>query len=131
MRALGLGLLFVSMTLIGCGPDLRAECEAEVKCKGGNDADIDACVAVGEVFVDYLADIGCDDEFDAQFECTSPLKSCQSSPTGDPCMTGADCRSDEVCSNNECVEKSYTIDAADRDKCEAEAAAYSRCSNLN
>ena len=130
MRALGFGLLLVCMTTLGCAPDIRAECEAQVKCGGGNDKDIEACVAVNEELLDFLADIGCDDEYDLQFECTSPLKSCQSSPTGDNCMTDADCRDDEVCSGNECIQKSYSVDAADQDKCEAESAAYRSCVNL-
>lgn len=129
MRALGL-MLFMGVVIVGCGPDIRAQCEAEVQCKSGNDKDIEACVAVKDELQDFLADIGCDDEYEALFECTEPLQQCNSVPTGDTCMTDEDCSADDDCSGGECVRRSYSIEAEDQDKCEAETAAYNSCTDL-
>jgi len=130
MRALLWGLLLISVGIVGCAPDIRTECEEQVQCRGGNDKDVEACVAVGDVVYDFLDDIGCDDEYDAYFECSAPLTTCRSMPTGQACMTSADCGNDRTCTNGECVAKSYGIDADDQDKCKAEKAAYGNCLNF-
>jgi hypothetical protein len=130
MRALGLGLLVVSVGMVGCGPDIRSECEKQVECGGGNDKDIEACVAVYDVFEDFLDDLGCGDEYDAYFTCIIPLSQCKSNPTGQMCTTVADCDDNQACTNGGCVRSSYTIDADDREMCDAEVAAYSSCVNF-
>lgn len=130
MRAFGLGILLVCVSAIGCAPDFRTQCEAQVQCRGGNDADIEACVAVSEVGYDFAEDIECADEFDAYFECQQPLLKCRSSNTGQMCPMGTECSKDESCSNGQCTRSSYTIDSADADKCKVEAAAYGQCANF-
>src|SRR5690349_11129451 len=111
MRALGWGLLLICFGIIGCGPDIRAECEEQVQCAGGNDKDIDACVAVQEVLEDYLAELECDDEYDAYITCSAPYTKCKKTPTGEMCMTDADCSSDDACSAGQCVSSSFGMDA--------------------
>ena len=130
MRALLRGLLLISVGIVGCAPDLRTQCEGSVQCRGGNDADIEACVAVGDVVYDFLDDIGCDDEYDAYFACSEPLFSCRSLPTGQPCTAASDCPNDLACTNGECVAKNWGIDSNDQDKCMAEKAAYGNCLNF-
>lgn len=127
MRALGLGLLGICMGLVGCGPDHRAQCEAQIQCGGGNDKDIDACTAVLDEYREFYGEIGCGDEYDAYFSCTQELAACRSMPTGQSCMTSADCSNDRSCSNGECVSKSYSIDPDKADQCDVEANAYASC----
>lgn len=127
MRALGLSLLMMSVGMVGCGPDLQSACEEQVQCKGGNDKDIEACVAVGEVAEDLLDELECGDEYDAYFDCTQAYMKCTSSPTGRPCMAASDCDANQACTNGECVAPLYSLDDDGRDKCKVEIAAYNSC----
>lgn len=127
MRALGLGLLVLSCGVVGCGPDIDSYCEKEVQCLGGNDKDIDACVAIYDVSGDFYSDLGCSDEFDAYFECITPLAQCNENPTGKSCTTNDDCNNNQKCSMSVCVSVSFDVESADRDKCQKEAAAFTSC----
>ncbi|MDI1447507.1 hypothetical protein [Polyangium sp. 6x1] len=121
-----LGLVAVFAT--GCGPDIAGICEAQEACYGGNEADIDACVASYDGQRDTAHGIGCGDEFDTFVACSEPLLTCASQPTGDTCTTTADCNGGAVCnSDGECEAKSYGIPIGNQDACEAERNAYSRC----
>lgn len=130
MRALEWGLLVICVGIVGCGPDIRGQCESQVQCAGGNELDIEACVEVTEVVYDFYVDLGCGDEYDVYIECAEPYLKCRTNPTGQPCATDMPCPGDLTCSNGECVSKSWGIDDEDRDKCEVEAAAYGRCANF-
>jgi len=131
MRALGLGLLLISMGIVGCGPDIRTECEERVQCRGGNDLDIEACVDASDVVYDFVVDLECDDEYDAYFACIQPLTNCRTMPTGQTCMASTDCSDDDTCTDGQCVTASYSVAPEDRDKCDKEFAAYSSCFNFN
>jgi hypothetical protein len=121
----GLGLVAALAT--GCGPDIGAICEAREACIGGNDADIDACIASYDGQRDLAYDIGCGDEFDAVTTCSEPLLECSSQPTGEMCATNSDCNGGTTCSSGECVGKSFGVPGNDQSTCEAEQNAYSRC----
>ncbi|MDC3961845.1 hypothetical protein [Polyangium jinanense] len=121
----GLGLVVVLAT--GCGSDVEGLCEAQEACIGGNDADIDACIASYEGQRDTAYGIGCGEEFDTLVHCTKPLLSCSIQPTGEPCNSNADCSGDDLCSNGQCMGESYGIPASQVDTCAVEQTAYSRC----
>ncbi|MDI1436742.1 MULTISPECIES: hypothetical protein [Polyangium] len=120
----GLGLVLVLGT--GCGPDIAGTCEAQEACFGGNDADIDACIASYEGARDTAHGIGCGDEFDTLAACTEPLLQCTSNPSGGTCTQSSDCGGNAICnSDGECEVKAFAI--SDADACEAERNALSRC----
>ena len=86
---------------IGCGPDIQAVCEESEKCRDGNEADVGACVALGE-YEEDIADLhGCSSEFSDYFDCFQAEASCDSA-------------------NND-----YGL--TDNTACEAESNAYQRC----
>ncbi|MDI3290270.1 hypothetical protein [Polyangium sp. 15x6] len=121
----GLGLVVAFAT--GCAPDIADLCERQEACYGGNEADIDACIATYEGQRDTAYGIGCGDEFDTFVACTDPLLECSSQPTGGMCMSNADCNGGSVCSNGQCTGKIFGVRANDATTCEAEQNAYSRC----
>jgi hypothetical protein len=125
-------LLFVGLALaafgaVGCGPDIAGICEQQEACIGGNEADIDACIASAEGQRDAAVDIGCGSEFDVFVECNASLLECSSQSTGQQCASSSDCGGPAVCSAGQCTVKAYGVPDADRDKCEVEGSAYSRC----
>jgi len=127
MRLALMGLVICALGMIGCGPDLQAICEAEVACEGGNDLDIEACVATSEIEADYLDDIGCGDEYDDYIACVEPYLKCQEEPTGQMCSTDADCGVGR-CTGGECILKSYGPDLKDDNSCKIEESAFEHCS---
>jgi hypothetical protein len=127
-RILGPLLGALAAGLTGCGPDIDAICLATEECVGGNDADIEACVA----FYDYQAEIadieGCTDEYDVLFTCAEEVADCQSENTGTPCMDDAECENPLYAYTNcdgTCRYKFYGFE--DPDDCEVEQAAYTSC----
>ncbi|HRI67826.1 MAG TPA: hypothetical protein PK156_26495 [Polyangium sp.] len=126
MRLCWMGIVIACVGVSGCGPDIQASCEAEIKCEGGNDLDIEACVASEEIDEDYYGDIGCADEYDAYFTCIEPLLKCNTTDTGQPCMTDADCFQG-TCSGGNCRLSQFGVDPDKRDMCEAEENAFGSC----
>lgn len=116
-----LGLLAILVCAPGCGPDINGLCEAQENCLGGNDADIDACVAANDGARDNAHDIGCGEEYDLLVECLSSKYKCTAVGT---CAMSSECNR-SACVKGEC--KRYELDAADVTSCEAELNAYSRC----
>jgi hypothetical protein len=125
ISALLLGSLAFGIS--GCGPDIKALCTATEDCVGGNEQDIEACVA----FYDYQAEIadieGCDTELNELLACSMDVADCQSEDTGLPCMNDKECTDNNLteCSDNTCRKKYYGFE--DDSDCEIEQAAYSRC----
>ena len=127
-------LILTVLSLTACGgPDITTLCEEQEACVGGNEADIDACIASYEGFLELASDIGCSDEVDALFACQEGRLSCREVPAGGGmCATDADCdnqgNNPERCSGGQCVRKIYGYDPqASEDPCEAESNAYGRC----
>jgi hypothetical protein len=126
-------LLFLGIAAasVGCGgPDVAALCEAQESCVGGNEADINACVAAFEGFEDLASDIGCSDEFDAHWTCQQENAACRDLNAGGTCMNDADCGNDVGvrCSGGQCVAKFFGFDpAVTESPCEPEENAYQRC----
>lgn len=70
-------LAIAATAAVGCGgPDFQAICEEMEECVDGNEQDIEACVIGFEAYADAADEIGCDDEFDAYFECYGEEVSC-------------------------------------------------------
>ena len=132
MRVVMLGVLLSGFSVLGCGPDIQKTCEEQIKCQGGNDRDVDACVAVSEVAIDLYDDIGCGDEYDDYMACIEPLAECKSTQTGQTCANDSDCGGggDQTCSNGNCVASYYGVSAEDEDKCETESLAYAKCAKF-
>jgi hypothetical protein len=70
-------LLSASLVLTGCGSRASAQCNAAIECEGGNDADIDACIAVTEGAENAAAAYDCSDAFDKLMECVEKTGVCQ------------------------------------------------------
>ncbi|MDI1436740.1 hypothetical protein QHF89_44960 [Polyangium sorediatum] len=122
----GVGLVAAFAT--GCGPDIAAMCEAREACFGGNEADLDACIAFYEANRDRASRVGCVEEFDMSFACREPLLACSTMDAGNTCTSNADCSLQGVCSDGTCKRSSFDLPESYRDACEAEQNAYENCS---
>lgn len=91
----------ISCGAIGCGPDIQGLCEEAENCRDGNEADIEACVAMSEYQQDVADLHGCTDEYNVWMDCFIAEASCDSQT------------------------KNYGL--RDNNLCEAETNAYQRC----
>lgn len=117
-----------ALVSVGCGgPDFEALCQEREDCTGGNEADVEACIAELEGQEEQADILGCTDELEALYECSIDQLDCQSQSTGIPCTTNADCGGSDGprCTGGECVQKYYGL--KDEDSCEAESNAFGRC----
>ncbi len=69
----GLALVLTSMGCSGLHSDI---CEQTIQCEGGNDADIDACVAQLDGEEDVAAAYDCGDPWDKYIECVGDKIDC-------------------------------------------------------
>lgn len=67
-RTLGLAALVVSCVTAGCSP-YGALCADEMDCRGGNDADVDACEIAYEANDDVAGVWGCEDRWENYVLC--------------------------------------------------------------
>jgi hypothetical protein len=74
--AVRLGLAGVVCGLVACNPygDL---CKAQMDCEGGNDKDVDACVANWNATSDAASLWDCDEWFDAYVDCVEQSSYCE------------------------------------------------------
>ena len=70
------GLLLLGAGTLGCGNRYADYCEADAQCRGGNDADIDACVAQVTAAEDIAAAYECSDAFDKLADCSERTGTC-------------------------------------------------------
>ena len=122
----------LAATLAGCGgPDHEALCEQQQDCIGGNDKDLEACIATYDYVEDMSSEVGCGDEYDAFFECRESKLECETQDTMFPCNGGGDC--DQVgggtCSGGTCKRQGLIL--PDEDACHAEDRAFSRCADID
>lgn len=119
---------FASLGLAGCGPDIEEICVQTQDCIGGNEADIDACIAVFSYQAERADIEGCNDEYDAYFECAEVVARCRSEDTGVPCNDDDACRKAGYtrCTNDgTCQVKFYGFE--DDDDCKLEESALDQC----
>jgi len=118
-----------ALAAVACGPDFDTYCEEAEACLGGNDADIEACVASAEGEGDVASEIGCGDEFDEFVDCYLDKADCIDQTTGMPCTDDTQCNQvpqlNSHCSGGFCVYKTFGV--ADEDACKAEGNAYDHC----
>ncbi len=65
-------------------------CEDEMACRGGNDADVDACIAQAETSEALAENRGCEDAFDELLACAEDDAQCTSGNNfniGDSCLS--------------------------------------------
>ena len=117
-----------SVVLTGCaGPDHQALCEAREQCTGGNERDIDACVAQQEYRAELADILGCTSEYEDYTECFIEAATCKEENTMSPCTTNADCNPSGFarCSNGTCVSTDYRL--PDDTVCEVESNTIESC----
>lgn len=51
-------------------------CQQQVDCEGGNDKDVEACVEVNRGLEDVAEAYGCEDQFEAAFDCAKANSTC-------------------------------------------------------
>lgn len=67
-----------ALALVGCGSKYKSFCEAQAQCIGGNDADINACVAEAEGQKDVASAYDCSDPWDKLADCYDNKGTCKS-----------------------------------------------------
>ncbi|MFO0757600.1 MAG: hypothetical protein U0359_13980 [Byssovorax sp.] len=92
---LSIGLLAASALLAGCGNVISSSCNESIQCEGGNDMDIDACIASSEGAQNVAAAYGCSEAFDKLLDCIDTTSKCSkghySSDCGDEAEAVASC----------------------------------------
>lgn len=80
MRKLGLALVLVLFSGIGCSGTEKAICDRLRQCVGGNDRDMDACVQ-GMIYQGKVAsDYGCGDAYHNWIACVESTSVCETVP---------------------------------------------------
>ncbi len=98
-QTLGLAALFLASTVLGCAP-YAGLCEAEMDCRDGNDADIDACIIGYETREERASIYGCEDRWDDYLFCLEDSFRCDG---GNNWTTRDNC-DNERSSYNNCVD---------------------------
>jgi hypothetical protein len=113
------------------GPDHEAICQQQRDCIGGNDKDLEACIATYDFVEDMADEVGCSDEYEAVFECREGELECETQDTGAFCESSADCEQigGGTCSDDTCKRKGLLI--TDEEVCHAEERAFSRCADVD
>ena len=77
-RTLPVVLAVASLALAGCGSKFKTYCENKSQCSGGNDKDINACVAEAEGGKDVASAYDCSDPFNKVVDCYDSTGHCKS-----------------------------------------------------
>ena len=126
----GTAALSLCLTLGGCGPDVEGYCQERADCVGGNDKDVDACVAYVDTGEELADTRGCGPEYSDYVDCVVEASSCDDQEVGVPCTTDADCEpfsqlGNASCSGGQCEIKEYTL--KNSDACDAAARVFNAC----
>jgi hypothetical protein len=126
----GVPLLLLVLAAAGCSPiDNAAACEEMQACRGGNDADLEACEAYLDLMEEAQDIQGCSDEYEEWFECSMDSATCESQETGVPCESHSDCSEYQAsCESDVCVYKTWGVH--DQEVCKSERNAFSHCSEF-
>lgn len=71
-----IGLVSVSVALMGCQSRFKDFCTQSMDCQRGNDQDIDACIAEAEAQEAKAAAYDCSADFDSYFDCAEQTLDC-------------------------------------------------------
>lgn len=71
-----IGLVSVSVAMLGCQSRFKDFCTQSMDCARGNDADIDACIAEAEAQESRAAAYDCSADFDSYFDCAEQTLDC-------------------------------------------------------
>jgi hypothetical protein len=85
-----IALVLASIALAGCASKWRTYCEEKAQCSGGNDKDIDACVAEHDAERDVAAAYDCADPYDKYQECKEKTGHCKERSYTSDCGTEDD-----------------------------------------
>ena len=66
----------LGLTLTACGTSYSEFCASAIQCEGGNDADVNACVAVANGAEDEAAAYDCSDAYFKHLECVEKTSTC-------------------------------------------------------
>lgn len=89
MKFLGQRLCALALLLAaGCGGGYGAYCEAQMDCRDGNDADIEACIIEMERQEEIAAIYGCDEDWEDLSLCLEEESRCEGNTYA---PRGADC----------------------------------------
>ncbi len=70
-------LLVSAAALGGCGSQFRKYCQAEADCEGGNDKDVDACIAQANGAEESASAYDCSDAFSKLADCYERTGNCE------------------------------------------------------
>jgi len=84
IAALGLTLL------TACGTSYGDLCASAVQCQGGNDADVNACVAVAKGTEREAAAYDCSDAYFKRLDCIEKTSTCSKTHFDDNCNSESD-----------------------------------------
>lgn len=126
-RGFSLALPFLvggSGIVAGCTDAARTYCEIKEQCRGGNDKDIEACIALRELAAERADIIGCTSERDEFDECVIEVLTCESYVTSTMCTLDTECTSQgyEHCGTGACVARRLSSPG-----CSAESKALQAC----
>lgn len=79
------GLALLPVLLVGftqCTSSTRKVCEAERDCTGGNDKDLDACIAASKATEEAAEEYGCGSAFDDFADCLEGSSKCVETKLG-------------------------------------------------
>ena len=75
--SVGLVLAVAAMAVPGCGSSLSDQCQQQIQCEGGNDADVDACIGVADGAEEVAAAYSCDDAYSKVVDCYTSTGHCK------------------------------------------------------
>lgn len=84
-RSFLVAFALASLALTGCSSQIQAYCEAKAECRGGNDKDIDACVAENEGAQDAASAYDCSEPYDKLADCIESKGKCENGNYGADC----------------------------------------------
>ena len=80
----------LGLTLTACGTSYGDICASAIQCEGGNDADVNACVAVANGAEDAAAAYDCADAYFKQLDCVEKTSTCSKGDFNSNCNSERD-----------------------------------------
>lgn len=80
----------LGLTLTACGTSYGDLCASTVQCEGGNDADVNACVALRNGAENKAAAYDCSDAYFKHLDCVEKTSTCSKTRFDDNCNSESD-----------------------------------------